>query len=613
MGNITEIAGGKISERSSQEIENNAGSFISNLASNFVRQKGDQKGVTYNIPPANKKELKNSIKGVAIFRRKADYNNKPDFGFDWYAGNKYGTTYNEPYDFEDNKTVLSGRNKLQKEYTSFIKYIPIRELGYMEAGKNSGGSIINLNGKIYFVPWFSAFAKDDSGNSKSYELDVFFNIEEPVEGTINISSKSDEIEVAFIDSGDTFFNIDESHPKLFSKTIRISFLDYISDHSSIILTFHKKSEEEKAEEKKRQDEIASGKTPTGPQTIYVSAGELLGILNVYNNSVEYEVVFRYVKVFFKGWIYIENFEDKVYLSGASVGYQENRKLAEREKNLTRGIANLRSLQSSLQNVGNSIRVKEIEDIILKQEKELQDIKDLVIKRQKISTDLYNEQMQAINRYTSFISNNKQSLIDMMSQPLIRYKEKNSTNYEQLEIDVENIDSFFHDLKLKKGRSSHYIVNDNDKEFNSGRIRDKINDAFKSNETKDKKELIIFLLPFGIKSKNNTILLGKAEDVSYKADSAMLTPQADASTFIHEAGHTFNLPHTFLKRGGSWLSEGITLEQGTTDNIMDYDYNFKNNDTDPSNDVNLITNKISLWKFQWDIMRKDPNLIELVKK
>lgn len=47
--------------------------------------------------------------------------------------------------------------------------------------------------------------------------------------------------------------------------------------------------------------------------------------------------------------------------------------------------------------------------------------------------------------------------------------------------------------------------------------------------------------------------------------------------------------------------------------MDYDYNFKNNDTDPSNDVNLITNKISLWKFQWDIMRKDPNLIELVKK
>jgi hypothetical protein len=73
-------------------------------------------------------------------------------------------------------------------------------------------------------------------------------------------------------------------------------------------------------------------------------------------------------------IYIENFEDKVYLSGASVGYQENRKLAEREKNLTRGIANLRSLQGSLQNVGNSTRVKEIEDVILKQEKELQDVK-----------------------------------------------------------------------------------------------------------------------------------------------------------------------------------------------------------------------------------------------
>lgn len=43
-------------------------------------------------------------------------------------------------------------------------------------------------------------------------------------------------------------------------------------------------------------------------------------------------------------------------------------------------------------------------------------------------------------------------------------------------------------------------------------------------------------------------------------------------------------------------------------------NCKNmNDKDTSNDVNLITNKISLWKFRWYIMRKDPNLIELVKK
>lgn len=65
------------------------------------------------------------------------------------------------------------------------------------------------------------------------------------------------------------------------------------------------------------------------------------------------------------------------------------------------------------------------------------------------------------------------------------------------------------------------------------------------------------MPFGIISniKKNLILLGEAEDVSYKADFAMLTPQANVSTFIHEAGHTFNLAHTFLERDGGWFSEG----------------------------------------------------------
>lgn len=47
--------------------------------------------------------------------------------------------------------------------------------------------------------------------------------------------------------------------------------------------------------------------------------------------------------------------------------------------------------------------------------------------------------------------------------------------------------------------------------------------------------------------------------------------------------------------------------------MDYSYNLQSNDTDPSNDVPVIRNKIALWKFQWDIMTKDPNLVEMVKK
>lgn len=614
MGNITEIAGNKISELSTQEIENNAGSFINNIASKFLRQKGEQKGVTYGNPPTNDREIKNSIKGLAIFRRKEDYSNKPDFGFDWYAGNNYGTVYNEPFNFDNKDVLLSGKNKLQKEYTSIIKYIPIRESGYIDAGKNGGNSIISINGQNYFVPWFSGLAKDDSGSFKSYELDVYFNIQDPAEGHIKINSENDNIDVIFTDYNDRSFKIDETCSENLIKRIKITFTDYIIDHSSITITFHKKSEEEKKEEKEREVEIANGKTPNSIQTIHVTPGELLGILNVYKNSVEYDVVFRYVNVFFKGWIYIEDFNDKVYLSGASSGYKENKRISEKENNLTRGISNLRILQSSI-HPENSKRISEIEDLIKKQEKQLQEIKDLSSRRQKISTDLYNEQIRAVNNYTNFINKIKPMLIDTFSQSLIHYKEKNSTSYESMEIDVEKMDSFFDDLKLTKMGHSHYIVDDDNEEANSTRINSKINKAFKSNETKDKKELIMFLLPFGIKNniKENLILGGEAEDVSYEADSAMLTPQASPSTFVHEAGHTFNLSHTFLKRDGSWFSEGIKITQGTTDNIMDYNHNPVNQDDKPDNDVPVIKNKIALWKFQWDIMRKDPNLIELIKK
>jgi len=612
MGKITEIAGGKITEVSSQDIENNAGSFIDNIASGLVRQKGTANGVTYDKASSNERKLKNTIKGFAVFRRKSNYGARPDFGFDWYGGENYGTTYTEPYHFDDDKTVLSGRNKLRREYSSVTKYIPVREFGYIEAGKNGQGPI-SINDKTYFVPWFAGFAKDNSGAAKSYEIDVFFNIEEPAEGNIKIHSENESIEVEFTDDGSSMFDISESYPKQFTKTLKITFQDYITEDTTLVVTFHKKSDEEKAEEKKEQEDAAAGKTPQTMRSIYVSAGELMGILNVYQNSVEYDVVFRYVKVFFKGWIYLDGFKDKVYLSGARLSYQEDEDLLNRQKNLTNGIANLQTLQASI--TSDPARLQEIQDLLRKQQRELLDIQNLTAQRTAISRQLFNEQHSVMQSKTTFIANNRPSLTNMFAQPLIRYKELNTPNYEQLEIDVKEMDSFFTDLKLKNSHGSHSIITDDNKEINSDRIRDKISKAFKSRETADKKELMVFLLPFGIISsvKNNLILLGQAEDVSYEADSAMLTPQADASTFIHEAGHTFNLSHTFLKRGGGWFSEGIKIAQGTTDNIMDYSYNLQNKDSDPSNDVNIIEDKIALWKFQWDIMRKDPNLVESVKK
>lgn len=604
-GKITEKIGGNMHYYSETNITEIARETYSEKSAGII---------SYEGKPDNKpaKEIKNSIKGFAIFRRKSNYKSKPDFGFDWYAGDNYGTTYNEPFNFNDDKILLSGRKKLQKEYSSTVNYFPVGEFGYIKSGKN--GQIL-LNSKNYFVPWFSGFAKDDSGAVKSYELDVFFYIEEPAEGKIYIKSNNESVEVEFTDDNSSSFNINESQTKQFSKGVKITFQDYITEHASIIITFHKKGDDEKAEEKKREADIAAGKKSDSLQTVYITPGQLMGALNVYKNSVEYNVVFRYIKVFFKGWIYIENIKNKIYLSGATLDYKEDMELVKEQRNLTQGIENLRALQVSILSMGNTTRAKEIQDLIYKQEKKLQELKDLSLKRKMISTELYNEQLNVMKNRESFINNNKISLINMFSQPLIRYKEKNNANYEQLEIDVKEMDSFFDDLKLKKSGSSHFIIDDDNEEIDSGRIRNKISKAFEAKEDKNKKEFIVFLLPFGIISdvKNRLILLGKAEDVSYEADSAILTPQADISTFIHEAGHTFNLAHTFLPRDKGWFSEGIKIAQGTTDNIMDYEYNLQNSDKDTSNDVPIIKNKISLWKFQWDIMRKDPNLIESVKK
>ncbi len=96
----------------------------------------------------------------------------------------------------------------------------------------------------------------------------------------------------------------------------------------------------------------------------------------------------------------------------------------------------------------------------------------------------------------------------------------------------------------------------------------------------------------------------------------MTPDVDRSTLIHEAGHTFNLAHSFVPRDGVIfdLFGGVKVEQGTSDNIMDYGYNPANKAGQPAA-VPVISNmdKISLWKFQWESIQKDPNLKMLQKK
>jgi len=607
MGNITEIAGGKISELSTQEIENNAGNFISNFASKFVKQKGDQAGVTYANPPGDERKVKNSIKGLAIFRRKSNYANKPDFGFDWYAGENYETTYTEPLNYES--LVLDGVDSLKKEYAPHSKYISLGEFGYINAGGNNEKSGLNINGKPYYVPWFSGFAKDESESSKSYELDVFFNIEEPVEGRIEIGSKDEGIEIEFTDEGSPSFEISESTPKQFTKNIKITFLDYIKESTCIIITFHKKSEEEKAEEKQRKEDIAAGKKVNSMQTIYITAGELMGVLNVYNNSTEYDLNVRYVKVHFKGWIKVDGYDEKIYLPkrnpGTTSDYFENNDIIKKRQKLEKQKTELETELAEVQS-GKTGWFSSSEETLLRN---IAEKKEALLKidvqnkaRLKINQELNAYEFNTLETKfsSSFLKTYDQKIKDTFAQTLSHFIIDKD---EYLEVDFDDMDD---DLYLKKNGSTWELMEDgifSDK-GNAGYVQNYLEEIYRKNNS-DYEDTIVFFVPFDIDD-----LFGKSESIFASADNVIVGPaimaKKDWITIPHEVAHSLGLAHSFPDMGSTKLAgfledavkAGHLFKKGTTENVMDYIYG----------DV-LIT----FWKWQWDRIHKDTDDMKAIDK
>jgi len=84
---------------------------------------------------------------------------------------------------------------------------------------------------------------------------------------------------------------------------------------------------------------------------------------------------------------------------------------------------------------------------------------------------------------------------------------------------------------------------------------------------------------------------------------------DDHTIVHEAGHSFSLPHTF-ERG---LSPHV-FYHGYTENYMDYtQHQYLDANNKPANEYNQYKdNMYSFFKWQWDLMRKDQS-IEILQK
>ena len=83
---------------------------------------------------------------------------------------------------------------------------------------------------------------------------------------------------------------------------------------------------------------------------------------------------------------------------------------------------------------------------------------------------------------------------------------------------------------------------------------------------------------------------------------------DSYTIVHEAAHTFTLPHIFEK--DKTLNDKPKFYQGYTDNYMDYGFLYNDIYDKYDQSLNQYYGKMySFFKWQWDLMRKDKDSIE----
>lgn len=588
MGNITEIAGGKISELSTQEIENNAGSFISNIASKFLKQKGEQEGVTYSNPPNDERKVNNLVEGVAIFRRKKDYGNKPNFGFDWYIGNSNGTVYTEPFSYDS--IVLDGQSSLKKEYVPYFKYIPMGQYFFTNAGVNSGKSELKINGEEYLVPWFSGFAKDSTNNNLSYELDLFFNINKATDGEIRVRCKNSSVEIVFSDTNKNSFELTEADNGTLEKHVKITFLDYIQEDTCITVTFHKKPEQ-----KPEQNDEKKEKEVNTLDTVYVVPGQLMGVLNIYKNNIEYNLDIKYVKVYFSGWLKIEGQEEKIFLRGRNMqDYIESPDIIKKTKKIEE---QKKALEQELSAVNEGkggwfSDEKTLQERISRRESELKELSDLSKERMKLGEEIYNHQTNVLEiGFKNLLSKYGVKIKDTFSQALIHYLVKGE---ESIEINLDDLDDDIYIRRKKTGwelMEKGLFSNDGDASY----IQNFVEKLYREKD-QSFQNTIVLLLPFDIDG-----LFGQSESIFTSADNVIVGPaiidKKDWITIPHEVAHSLGLSHSFPDISSNKIAgffEGIVKEghlfrQGETENVMDYIYG------------DLI---VTFWKWQWNKLHKD---------
>lgn len=186
----------------------------------------------------------------------------------------------------ESSILLTSFSELAQEFSPIKTYIDT-PLGTELIGRNTGKITLNINGKNYYAPWLAAL-KDDT--TKLYALS--FLDQAVATGEIqfkstssNIKIKPDKIPVSGIavHSYPVVNQTLDVVPATNKQELEITFTDVITTDETIEARFF--------------DDVKK----SNPSY----KGDVVGLLNVLKNEKEYELTFRYVKVYFtdnNGWL-----------------------------------------------------------------------------------------------------------------------------------------------------------------------------------------------------------------------------------------------------------------------------------------------------------------------
>ncbi|WP_336960190.1 hypothetical protein [Chryseobacterium contaminans] len=443
--------------------------------------------------------------------------------------------------------LLSSLQEMKKEYSPVFLYSPVSEKGSMRSMVNSAKSLLEINEKEYLTPWYAAFNTTEN----EVLLDIVLDGNHSATGKVKIMPLAEDLDKISL-LGDIETQVNESHKgTVLNKKVKIKFINPISNHSVIEVRFF-------------DDNKAS-------TVNYV--GEIIGLLNVYKNDIEYKLNVQYVDVKFKGKI--DKLPCDMTLSSGVTKLDtlinfNTKSVTLTNPNVVNGIATI--------NKTSILNSTSLETYV------------------KGNVNLFNNTLNQSLIKTNILPTNKTLEIDFLNY-----------NFNHPPSSITNGIDLIKRSLLQYSEYNDFTLRVNSDELINGLIREYIR-----LNGQDERGILIFLIPFtiveysGLDSSGMEIydnFKGRVDQVAYESKYLILArsllEENAKEVPAHEAGHSLALHHPFVDFTEN--SNRHHFIKNETLNVMDY----PKLGPDPSNPLPIpLDFGIYLYKYQWDIMLGD---------